>query len=111
MVRFSQYHDPMAPQHFSTKIGISEAETPIVKVATLTTYPFHVPLRQPLPPRLMELEAARVLLERDLNSKALFRDGSTPLHIASFRGHWGLALVLLEHGADAKALTKDRSTP
>src|SRR6267142_2923037 len=109
MVRFLQYHDPMALQPFPTKIGISKAETPIAKVATLTTYPFHAPLRHPLPEGPMELKAARVLLERGLNTTARSRDGPTPLHIASFRGHWGLALVLLEHGADATAQTKDGS--
>ena len=36
---------------------------------------------------------------------------ATPLHFASFRGHFEIALALLDHGADANARNADGQTP
>ena len=39
------------------------------------------------------------------------QDGSTPLHLASERGHLDLARLLVEHGANVAAQDQDESTP
>ena len=56
------------------------------------------------------IEIAQVHLEHGADANIdIF--GSTPLHLASRRGHEELARVLLEHGADLNAQDKDDLTP
>ena len=53
-----------------------------------------------------------LIVERsqDVNSQG-FSDDTTPLHLASARGHVKAALTLVEHGADLTAQTEDGATP
>ena len=47
---------------------------------------------------------------QDVHSRA-FDNNSTPLHLASWRGHVDVVRLLLEHDADPRAQTQDGQTP
>ena len=52
------------------------------------------------------MNVARLLIEHGADAVAQSKDGTTPLHQASERGHVNVAQLLIEHGADAAPMTK-----
>jgi ankyrin repeat protein len=70
--------------------------------------PLHVAASQ------AQVEAAKILLAHKALVDARAKDGSTPLHFASFKrlaGHFAVAKILLENGADVNAKTNSGATP
>ena len=57
------------------------------------------------------VDVARLLIEHGADTTAQSKDGTTPLHRASKRGHVDVARLLIEHGADATAQSNDGTTP
>ena len=54
----------------------------------------------------------RLLLQQGMNVNTRdIKQRATPLHFASFRGHFQIAHVLLDHGADVNARNADNQTP
>jgi ankyrin repeat protein len=57
------------------------------------------------------VDVARLLIEHGADATAQSKDGTTPLHLASERGHVDLARLLIEHGADTTAQSEVGTAP
>ena len=106
-----------APLHIASFLGLFEN----VKVlldhgakADLENIHGQVPLHLVSQYQYVEGENSKVtglLLQHGMDVNMRDKQQATPLHFASFRGHFGIALALLDHGADVNARNYDGQTP
>ena len=57
------------------------------------------------------VDVTRLLLQQGTDVNSRDKNQATPLHFASFRGHFEISLALLDHGADINARNADGQTP